>query len=463
MQSFIKKPKLQNSAWHVHWSNPGCGAMHMTHISLFSAAVVTTPRRPTFSWDTLPLYQHLANPNATAANPFSTTQLHWLAKFPLVIIEHAQGQGYMYAPNDSPNASKPGIYGPEPYNPVQHGGCYKYLEAAAEDAAKAIRDVNDATIVLFYQNGDAALPFYRQTQRITNTSYRAKDCVVTTTGDGTLPHYGAWKWDETNAIVQNYLTEQFLQTVTAPGSKLDGTFIDTAGASCLHEPAQHAGLLETARMMQASAPNKIVALHSMAYSDFTGIAASMEYTLSTPAGHGSKSGSGARGVGWMQANEANGVISLCHIGATLYDANYNYSLATFLIGLNNQSYFAFSDTYKKVPSLFAQRWTDCSPNFTSPLAPGGVPAASNLRYPWPAFPTWCSGQGFSPDYFRPLGAPRSASGGVATGRGNGEVTRSFASGTNVSIALTGETCVIEWADGFRTVCAGGARVREERR
>ena len=100
--------------------------------------------------------------------------------------------------------------------------------------------------------------------------------------------------------------------------------------------------------------------------------------------------------------------------------------------------------------LFAERWTDCSPRV------GGPNGTAPQRYPWPAFPTWCAGQGYSPDFARPLGPPESAA-ATPTGRGAGEVTRRFASGTAVTVALNGSTCVIEWADGFRTVCEAGPR------
>ena len=260
-----------------------------------------------------------------------------------------------------------------------------------------------------------------------------------------LPHYRDYSWNHTREEVRKHLVKHFLGT-TGGTSSLDGTFIDTTG--CARVGNQHAHLVATAQAMQAAAPDKIVGLHASdsVRDRFVGLGAAMDYTIARP-------GEGADAVAWMATNLANNVISLCHIGATLYDANYNYSLATFLAGANNMSYFAFSNTYKRVPSLFAQRWTDCSPNFTSPLI-GSPPQ----RYPWPAYPTWCAGQGYSPDYFRPLGKPVTEP--QPTGRGRGEVVRRFASGTNVTVALTGATCKIEWADGTTIVCAGGARAEK---
>jgi hypothetical protein len=58
--------------------------------------------------------------------------------------------------------------------------------------------------------------------------------------------------------------------------------------------------------------------------------------------------------------------------------------------------------------------------------------------------------GFSPDYERPLGAP--AGPAAPTGGARGEVARSFASGTRVTVELKGSRCLIAWSDGAETVC-----------
>ena len=104
------------------------------------------------------MFQHLASPNATTAAPFPPERTAWLVTLPLVVIEHAQGQGYMYGPKPTPGLG--GEYGPALYNPAAFGA--QYFEDAAEGAARAIHAANDGTVVLHYQNGDGALPFYRQ-------------------------------------------------------------------------------------------------------------------------------------------------------------------------------------------------------------------------------------------------------------------------------------------------------------
>ena len=112
--------------------------------------------------------------------------------------------------------------------------------------------------------------------------------------------------------------------------------------------------------MQHAVPSKLVAFHctdaSPALSGHElGVAAGMDYTLAVPttpaaAGNGDEPApghapqTGAKAVAWMAANGEAEVLSLAHIGATLFSAKYNYSLAVFLAGANERSYFAFSST-----------------------------------------------------------------------------------------------------------------------
>ena len=103
------------------------------------------------------MFQHLASLNATAAAPFPPERTAWLVTLPLIVIDHAQGQGYMYGPKPTPGLG--GEYGPALYNPAAFGA--QYFEDAAEGAARAIHAANDGTVV-HYQNGDGALPFYCQ-------------------------------------------------------------------------------------------------------------------------------------------------------------------------------------------------------------------------------------------------------------------------------------------------------------
>ena len=88
-----------------------------------------------------------------------------------------------------------------------------------------------------------------------------------------------------------------------------------------------------ARVMQAAALGTIVGLHASdsVWDCFTSVAAEMQCTMAQPGG-------GVAAVAWMVANTASSMISLCHMGATLYLAEFNYNLpvAMFLAGTSDQ-------------------------------------------------------------------------------------------------------------------------------
>ena len=248
-----------------------------------------------------------------------------------------------------------------------------------------------------------------------------------------LPNYATYAYDHTQKGVTENFVAGFLNMTSS--TLVDGTFIDTAG--CYDAPGQAAASLATVQAMQAAAPNKLVGFHTQsALSGANGFSAAMDYTFAQPSkkrflrsGPG-KDTSGEAGVAWLDANGAAGVLSLAHIGDVDQGVDYKYALACFLAGANNRSFFAFSSAEKTAPA-----WEQCWD--------GGSPTA-------PVFPTWCSGQGWSADYARPLGEPTGPA--TSTGGAKKEVQRSFASGTRVTVELTGSSCTIAWADGHTTVC-----------
>jgi hypothetical protein len=247
-----------------------------------------------------------------------------------------------------------------------------------------------------------------------------------------LPNYEAFVWDH----LQSGVTDAFVSGVmnATSGSEIDGVYFDTA--SCYDAPGQADATLATMQALQKAAPNLIIGFHtgSDLFGSALGTAAAMDYTFAEPNATKVKKGGGMDGdsaVSWLDGNYAGGVISLAHMGATMYSAEQNYSLAVFLAGANALSYYAFSSSDK---SPYSPAWADCAP-----MAPT-----------WPVFPTWCAGMGFSPDFFRPLGAP--AGPATPTGGARKEVVRKFASGTTVTVELKGSRCRISWADGAVTTC-----------
>ena len=416
-------------------------ALPLTLAASFAAAAAW-PSPPAFSWATVPVFQHLASVNATPAAPFPPARLAWLAAtYPVVVLEHAHAMGsWAYEPPSGPGS----LWGPAPFTP--RGG---FIEDAFLYTARALKARNASLTVLYYQQITGALPYYRASQALNaNPTWKLDaNCAPTGAQPGSanhqglgdiLPNYATYAWDHTRAGVTANFVANFVN-MTAGDSPLDGTFIDTA--SCYGSGAgQAAASIATVAAMQAAVPGKIVGFHTeTSLAGSNGFSAAMDYTFAVPskkaaavAAAPGKDTSGKAAVAWLDANFAAGVTSFAHIGDVAGGADMVYSLAVFLAGASNNSYFAFSSAEKTAPA-----WQQCWD--------GGSPTA-------PVFPTWCSGQGWSPDFARPLGEPRGAA--APTGGGKDEVTRTFASGTTVTVELSGDTCTIAWADGAQTVCAG---------
>ena len=387
---------------------------------------------PLFNFDTVPVYQHLAAVNTSL---FPNARAVWLARnYPLVVIEHVQDQGYLYTPPPGAKA-----WGPEPFAPPT-----AFFEDAAARAASQLKQLNASTVVLYYENANAGLPWYRLSAPLASGAhpeFRLKNgSCHSSLGDGgdAMVPYESFDFDHRVDGVQGWFVASFLDTV-ARFPVFDGVYIDQDAASTC-SPAQFAAVVETAAAMQAARPDLIVGFDETngLPSGAAGFRAAMDYSLCAPTVPGRappRLNSGLDAVRWLQANGDAGVISLAHDGADEpNDGLYNYSLSVFLAGMHETtpSYFAYCSMRKDAPL-----WQDCWD--------GGSEEA-------PAFPTWCAGMGASPDFQRPLGPPLGPA--APTGRPGDEVTRSFASGTTVTVALSGESCLIAWGDGHRTVCAG---------
>jgi hypothetical protein len=403
---------------------------------LLSLRAWAAPPPIAFTWSTVPVFQHLASVNATFESEFPPARLSWLAsRFPVIILEHAHAMGsWAYA---GPNGTG-STWGPEPFDPP--GG---YIEDHFATAATQLKALNSSITVLYYQQITGALPYYRAsgavsshpTWRLDPTTCQpvaaARPGSEGSVGD-ILPNYVSYAWDHTQAGVTDAFVHSFVNMTNS--TLLDGTYIDTAG--CYGDASQQAASDATVRAMQTAAPDKIVGFHTGS-KPFSGVSAYMDYTFAVPTtkassrnGGAAKDTSGKAAVAWLDANAAAGATSFAHIGDVAGGANQIYALAVFLSGAYNQSYFAFSSAEKTAPA-----WEQCSP---------GAPT-------WPVFPTWCTGQGYTADYDRPLGEPLGPK--VRTGGPRDEVSRSFASGTKVTVQLSGSACLIAWADGATTSCA----------
>jgi len=408
--------------------------MRPLFISSLLVGAAGAPPRPLFSWASVPTFQHLASVNATSTAPFPPARLAWLAAtFPVVVLEHAHAMGaWAYEPPAGPGST----WGPAPFLPPRSG----YIEDNFAAAAAAIKALNSSVTVLYYQQITGALPYYRASAAVTTAGFALDaNCQPVGAGAGAgagalgdiLPNYATYAWDHTAAgVTANFVAAFVNMTRSFPA--LDGTFVDTA--SCYNAPAQQDASDATVRAMQAAVPDKIVGFHTES-APFSGASAYMDYTFAVPAkklraGKPGKDSSGKAAVAWLDANAAAGAVSFAHIGDVAGGADQVYALAVFLAGAYDQAFFAFSSAEKAAPA-----WVQCDP-----AAPT-----------WPAYPTWCTGQGYAADFDRPLGAPLGPR--TATGGARDEVTRSFASGTRVTVELSGAACEIAWADGAKTACA----------
>jgi hypothetical protein len=305
----------------------------------FSGVAGARPK-PAFSWASVPVFQHLASVNATLATPFPAARLRWLATtYPLVVLEHAQGQGWWaYTPPNGTGST----WGPAPFIPAS-GAIEDHFVAAAA----ALKALNSSVVVLYYQQITGALPYYRASQIVNARPELTLDGSCSPRGApgaplaplaDILPNYATYAWDHTkDGVTQNFVAN--FKNVTA-SSLLDGTFIDTA--ACYNSAGQAAASIATVQAMQAAAPDKIVGFHTDAgLAGANGFSAAMDYTFAQPGAKPAKPGkkdmSCAAGIAWLDANSAAGVMSLAHIGDVDQGPDYTYSLACYLAGANELS------------------------------------------------------------------------------------------------------------------------------
>jgi len=106
----------------------GCKAQQQTASSPVTSNI---SKYPEFSWDKVPLYMHLRK-----VEPFTDSELDFLAKFPLITLEKTTG-------------SK----------------TYDGTEKGSIAAAKAIKAVNPNTKILYYRNSIINWPSYRNDEK----------------------------------------------------------------------------------------------------------------------------------------------------------------------------------------------------------------------------------------------------------------------------------------------------------
>jgi hypothetical protein len=373
--------------------------------TLLVVATASAVSMPAFSWSTTPVFQQLCSVNGTYDNEFSTSKLAWLAQhFPLITLEHCQGQGA------------------ETYagNVLEHG----FIEDHFLAAAAQIKQTNSSTTVLYYNNQDSALQYYRLFRPLyeDHPEWAIKGC----SGGG--GHMFPNLTDKCSNLALPEVQALWLThfaNMTKEGSPLDGMFVDVGGNKNKNTTSFFGSL-------QAANKDKIIG-HVGGLEEEVPYRLKQTYTFeSTDANIQKleKCSSGGDTICEAHMQFAFDSKEPPSSAVNLIPLKFNASLAAFLIGAGEYSYFAFSTK-------------------TVALGPGfcGGPA-----------PTWCYGMGWSEDFLRPLGgAPDGPANRSALRRYGGntghEYTRTFGGGqTKVVLDTSTQTCRIDWADGHSTVC-----------
>ena len=146
---------------------------------------------PDFSWDKMPLYMHLRK-----VEPFTDPELDYLAQFPLITLEKTTGS-------------------------KTYGG----TEKGSIAAAKAIKEVNPNSKVLYYRNSIINWPSYRNDERFIKKNPDA--LLLDSLGEYALMRNMETKFfDISKKNVQAYWLNNAITHANSP--HIDGIFIDAS-------------------------------------------------------------------------------------------------------------------------------------------------------------------------------------------------------------------------------------------
>ena len=351
-----------------------------------------------FSWDTVPLYQQLCNPNATLGQAFPKERLEFLAThYPLITLEHCQGY----------------------YSFTQNGSHYR-IEDYFVSASNELKAVNPNVTVLFYVSSVKGEAYYRwcsegfqehPSWRVVNEN----NDVCTSDAGHMLPQCRVYLWDQRQTAVQNYWASLCANLTNRSDSSLDGCSIDTASTCLVSEK-------ETTRF-ETGRENAVSLAQELAGVNYIVGAVNAAAKDKVQLGHMYTFSASKKSLDWLNEMKEANMIAEAHAQTAVGGKrdHVNASLAAFLIGAYEKSYFAFS---------------------TSPGA-GYHPFCDGTA------PTWCYGMGWIDEFSKPLGKPLSD---AVVSRGGMHYERKFASGTNVTLDLEENSCEILWADGSATIC-----------
>ncbi|KAJ9448857.1 hypothetical protein DIPPA_10058 [Diplonema papillatum] len=172
--------------------------------AFFGAALaVGTFHMPVFSWDTVPVFIHMCDPEG----PFNTSELEYLAKFPMVTVEKGQGI----------NATA------QPYAGYPE-------EEKILQALQAVKEINDKVVTIFYYNSILDWNMYHMHEILeANPAWWLRDAagqVVRLHGDSTFPQpsEGMLVFDMAQQVVQEFWASECINITSSPYA--DGCFAD---------------------------------------------------------------------------------------------------------------------------------------------------------------------------------------------------------------------------------------------
>ncbi|MDD7983870.1 putative glycoside hydrolase [Lentisphaera marina] len=144
-------------------------------------------KMPEFSWETLPLYMHVRK-----ATAFNEQELKYLSQFPLICLEKTMGMK-----------------------------TYGSSEEGSIQAAKAIKELNPKSKVLYYRNVLVHYPFYKSDRQLK----KVKDAFLQNKqGQGKLVRNTQEAYDLTNLNLRKWWVNNAKTVLMDPA--IDGLFLD---------------------------------------------------------------------------------------------------------------------------------------------------------------------------------------------------------------------------------------------
>lgn len=147
----------------------------------------TVSRMPEFSWDTLPRYIHIRK-----VKKFTDEELQYLANFPLITLEKTTG-------------SK----------------SYGSTDAGTIEAAKAIKQIDPGTKILFYRNVFVHYPMYSFDDQLDNIPGWY---LKTKKGDDKVVRKQSRGYDTSNKALRKWWVDSAAEVCQSP--HVDGLFLD---------------------------------------------------------------------------------------------------------------------------------------------------------------------------------------------------------------------------------------------